>query len=468
MANMDIMLLMGWGGVRQLRLTLLGKITGDAILINLGYLAAFYIRFGGRPPEFNLEAYIAAAPWITLAALLLFYSYGLYSPGRHRWEEVFSAVIASAALLFLTAITLSYMMTLFAFPRLVFLISLPVQLTLLLLWRRFVWMWSSKRLGPLRVLIVGPVLRAKERSEQLKQSDQHLYEIAGMVVDVPVIFGINKESEFPMWGPYSQIADAIENVSVNGILFCQDIPSETRIALVSEAVSKGLSVYVIPEIYELVLSNSRLEQLDGIPVFRLKSTAVKAEFAWGRLADIILSIVFFIPSVPLLLLAAFALKIETPGAPVFFLQDRVGQGGRIFKLFKLRTMVNNAEKATGPVLAVQNDSRITRVGRILRATRIDELPQLYNVLKGDMSFIGPRPERPFFVEQFRSSVPGYDYRHQMKTGITGLAQIEGKYSTSAEDKLRFDLFYAKVKSPIKDLQILLHTIKVMLMRSKSM
>jgi len=130
--------------------------------------------------------------------------------------------------------------------------------------------------------------------------------------------------------------------------------------------------------------------------------------------------------------------------------------------------VCDAEKATGPVLAVQDDPRITGVGRVLRAMRIDELPQLYNVLKGDMSFIGPRPERPFFVDQFRKDIPGYDYRHQIKAGITGFAQIEGSYSTSAEDKLRFDLFYARIKSPIKDLQILLHTLKVMLMRDKSM
>lgn len=451
-----------------MRLTLMGKIIGDAVLINFGYLAAFYIRFGGRPPEFNLDAYVSASPWITLVALILFYSYGLYSPGRHRWEEIFSAIAASGIILFLASITLSYMLTLFAFPRLVFLIAFPLQLSFLFLWRRFVWSWAMKRMGPLKILIVGSVLRVKERAEQLKLSGQYLYEIAGMVVDVPVTFNSEMGSEFPVWGPYERMTDAIDSLSANGVLFCQDVPLETRISLVSEAVSRGLSVYVIPEIYELILSNSRLEQLDGIPVFRLKSSAVKSEFAWGRVADIVLSIALFVPAVPLLIFFALALKIENFGSPVLFVQDRVGQGGKVFKLFKLRTMICDAEKATGPVLSQCNDPRVTKVGRILRVTRIDELPQLYNVLKGDMSFIGPRPERPFFVDQFRNSVPGYDYRHQIKTGITGLAQIEGKYSTSAEDKLRYDLFYAKIKSPVKDVQILMHTIKVMLMRSKSM
>jgi len=325
-----------------------------------------------------------------------------------------------------------------------------------------------KRMGPLKILIVGSVLRVKERAEQLKLSGQYLYEIAGMVVDVPVTFNGEMGSEFPVWGPYVRMTDAIDSLSANGVLFCQDVPLETRVSLVSEAVSRGLSVYVIPEIYELILSNSRLEQLDGIPVFRLKSSAVKSEFAWGRLVDIALALTLIVPAVGLIAFAVFALKIETPLSPVIFAQDRVGHGGKIFKLYKLRTMVCDAEKETGPVLSAQNDPRVTKVGRILRATRIDELPQLCNVLRGDMSFIGPRPERPFFVDKFRRDVPCYDYRHQIKAGITGLAQIEGKYSASAEDKLRYDLFYAKIKSPIKDFQILLHTLKVMLMRDKSM
>jgi lipopolysaccharide/colanic/teichoic acid biosynthesis glycosyltransferase len=172
-------------------------------------------------------------------------------------------------------------------------------------------------------------------------------------------------------------------------------------------------------------------------------------------------------ALPLVLLAAIAIKIESPGGPVLFRQERVGQGGKVFELLKLRTMIPNAEMLTGPVLAEENDSRITKVGKVLRASRIDELPQLWNVLKGDMSFVGPRPERPVFVQQFRDEMPGYELRHQVKTGITGLAQVEGKYTTPPEDKLRFDLLYVKTMSPIKDIQILLHTLKVMLMRHKA-
>jgi lipopolysaccharide/colanic/teichoic acid biosynthesis glycosyltransferase len=130
-------------------------------------------------------------------------------------------------------------------------------------------------------------------------------------------------------------------------------------------------------------------------------------------------------------------------------------------------MVNNAEKKTGPVLASKNDSRVTKVGQILRKTRIDEIPQLINVVKGDMSLIGPRPERPHFVEQFENSIQDYKYRHRIKSGVTGLAQVFGYYSTDPEDKLRLDLLYANKASFVFDLKIALHTIKVMFMGHKA-
>jgi len=229
----------------------------------------------------------------------------------------------------------------------------------------------------------------------------------------------------------------------------------------------NLSIFAVPDMYEILIAQSQLEHLDGIPVFRLSGFTRKPVEAWKRLMDIALAVFFGVIALPLVLLAAIAIKIESPGGPVLFRQERVGQGGKVFELLKLRTMIPNAEMLTGPVLAEENDSRITKVGKVLRASRIDELPQLWNVLKGDMSFVGPRPERPVFVQQFRDEMPGYELRHQVKTGITGLAQVEGKYTTPPEDKLRFDLLYVKTMSPIKDIQILLHTLKVMLMRHKA-
>lgn len=156
-----------------------------------------------------------------------------------------------------------------------------------------------------------------------------------------------------------------------------------------------------------------------------------------------------------------AIQLDSHG-PIFYRQTRVGQGGRLFEVVKFRTMVEDTEAKTGPVLASVDDRRITRVGRFLRALRLDEFPQLLNVLRGEMSLVGPRPERPEFVEQFRMNIEGYDLRHLVKPGITGLAQIRGRYDTPAEDKLRFDLAYIFLWSPLLDIKIMLQTIGIML------
>jgi lipopolysaccharide/colanic/teichoic acid biosynthesis glycosyltransferase len=160
------------------------------------------------------------------------------------------------------------------------------------------------------------------------------------------------------------------------------------------------------------------------------------------------------------------IKLDS-GGPVFFTQERVGADGKIFTLFKFRSMYMNAEEATGPVFAGEHDTRVTRVGRRLRATRLDELPQLLNVLKGDMSFVGPRPERPYFVEQFAKEIPYYSQRLRVKPGITGWAQVNYTYCATLEDtveKLCLDLYYIKNMSLLLDLLIMLKTAKIAILR----
>jgi lipopolysaccharide/colanic/teichoic acid biosynthesis glycosyltransferase len=167
----------------------------------------------------------------------------------------------------------------------------------------------------------------------------------------------------------------------------------------------------------------------------------------------------------MVLVLSFLIKIESRG-PIFYKQERVGERGRMFKLFKFRSMVEDAE-ANGPVWAEQDDKRMTRVGRWMRKWRLDEVPQMLNVLKGDMSFVGPRPERSFFVEQLRQEIPFYDQRFSVKPGVTGWAQIKYPYGASKEDaleKLKYDLYYIKNLSLIYDLIVIFETIKVVLFR----
>jgi exopolysaccharide biosynthesis polyprenyl glycosylphosphotransferase len=183
-----------------------------------------------------------------------------------------------------------------------------------------------------------------------------------------------------------------------------------------------------------------------------------------RAADFTVSLAFLAAVLPLTLLVAMAIKLESKG-PVFYRQERVGLNGRIFRVWKFRSMRIDAEKDGVPRWASAKDNRVTRVGRFIRATRIDEIPQIINVLEGDMSFIGPRPERPYFVQQLRREMPYYDLRHRVKPGITGWAQVNYRYGESIEDarqKLAFDLYYVKNNDFFLDLTILVQTVRVVL------
>jgi sugar transferase (PEP-CTERM system associated) len=182
-----------------------------------------------------------------------------------------------------------------------------------------------------------------------------------------------------------------------------------------------------------------------------------------RMLDLSLSIIVFIVAAPFMVLTALAVKLDSAG-PVLYSQERVGENGRVFKIYKFRSMRTDAERGT-PIWARDKDDRITRVGRFIRLTRLDELPQLWNVMSGDMSFVGPRPERPFFVEQLAQEIPFYMQRHAVKPGLTGWAQVKYQYGSSIEDameKLRYDLYYIKHLSIVFDLTIVLDTVKVIL------
>jgi exopolysaccharide biosynthesis polyprenyl glycosylphosphotransferase len=186
-----------------------------------------------------------------------------------------------------------------------------------------------------------------------------------------------------------------------------------------------------------------------------------------RVFDILSAVVLLIAAFPALLITAVMVKLEDPKADIIYSQERLGKNNRPFTIYKFRSMIQGAEKTTGPVLAASDDKRITKVGRFIRATRLDELPQLFNVLKGDMSLVGPRPEREFFIRELTERYFHYGYRNRVKPGITGYAQVMGKYTTDAEDKLRFDLYYIRNYSLWLDIIILLKTCLVIFDKTKS-
>lgn len=179
-----------------------------------------------------------------------------------------------------------------------------------------------------------------------------------------------------------------------------------------------------------------------------------------RFMDLFLSILGLIITLPIMLITMLLIVLESPGLPIFT-QERVGLNGKTFKIYKLRSMRNDAEK-NGPQWASKNDARVTKVGQFIRKTRIDELPQLFNVIRGDMSIIGPRPERPVFVKQFNEEIPGFNKRLLIKPGLTGWAQVNGGYECSPEEKLTYDIYYIKNMSYLLDVKIVFRTVKVIL------
>jgi exopolysaccharide biosynthesis polyprenyl glycosylphosphotransferase len=220
------------------------------------------------------------------------------------------------------------------------------------------------------------------------------------------------------------------------------------------------NVKVVPDVFHLVMKEVGASEFGGLPMLQVRDVNLRG---WNllvkRAVDVIGAMVLLILLSPLMLAVAIAVKLTSPRGPVFFIQERVGVDGRPFPLVKFRSMHVDAEVASGPVWASPNDDRTTPIGRVLRRFSIDELPQLVNVIFGDMSLVGPRPERPHFVAQFSQLIPRYDRRHQEKAGVTGWAQVNGlRGKTSVTERTLYDLFYVEHWSPAFDLKILLKTI----------
>jgi exopolysaccharide biosynthesis polyprenyl glycosylphosphotransferase len=223
-------------------------------------------------------------------------------------------------------------------------------------------------------------------------------------------------------------------------------------------------VLVVPSVYDILVGRISSLRLHDMPLVEVvKNPQEDIAFVIKGVLDRLIAGGLFVLTLPIVGLAALLIKLTSPG-PVFFRQQRVGQRGRVFSVYKLRTMVDNAEATTGAVLAQARDPRVTKIGRLLRESRIDEIPQLLNVLNGTMSLVGPRPERPEFVAEFIRTIPGYAERHQVKPGLTGLAQVNGEYHTTPEYKLKYDLAYIYNYSLWLDVRIMVESVKVMLTR----
>jgi len=451
-----------------------GLVFLDLVLINLAYILAFLIKFRWNIPEANFNAYLSTWPWLTASALALFYFYRLYGGYRWRWAEVFASLICVVFFQAMASMALSFLLRGFAFPRMVLLTAPLIQLALLGLWRRAAWHLERRLQGTRRVIVVGQLPEAVALAEKLESAGGGMIKVSGLVLDSQPDPGENNCESFrgvanrwPLLGDVSEFCNCLDAVAPDQVFVCSSLSQEHKAEVIYACVAKDKKLFLVPDLYEIMLAQARLDQVDDVPVFTVGRLKIPEEsMILKRLIDIGLSLVALAVAAPLWLLVGIAVKLDSPG-PVLYRQKRLTMQEKPFYLYKFRTMVVDAEQESGPVLASEDDPRVTRVGRLLRAARLDEIPQLLNVLKGDMSIVGPRPERPFFVNELVKQRPEYVYRMNVKSGITGLAQIAGRYSTSPENKLKYDLLYTKSYSPARDLAILLQTVKVILMKDRA-
>ncbi|HXF75522.1 MAG TPA: TIGR03013 family XrtA/PEP-CTERM system glycosyltransferase [Methylomirabilota bacterium] len=340
------------------------------------------------------------------------------------------------------------------------------------LWR-LGFMGVIKRAGiRAKVLIVGNRPIGRLVAEELYLKKKLGMEVMGFIGQevgrVSLSYGNPKKVEIPVFSPNS-LAGLVVGRGVNRILLAgaDQLPTAYYNELVAVR-AMGVPVEDCHSFYERLASKIAIADLP--PEWIALSKGFRRDrliLAAKRTIDVVASFFGLLLSAPISLLVAIAIRLESPG-PILYRQERVGQNEKRFILYKFRSMTHNAEASSGPVWAAQDDPRVTRLGAIIRKLRIDEIPQMINVLKGEMSFVGPRPERPFFVEQLKQKIPYYDLRHSVKPGITGWAQICYRYGDSEQDaveKLQYDLYYIKHMSPIFDLQIIFESLKVILLGS---
>ena len=276
----------------------------------------------------------------------------------------------------------------------------------------------------------------------------------------------NGPTDLPVLGSLNEIRPIIEDHHVNEVVIALEKPDHSKLLdILTRSNGAPVSLRIIPDMYEVISGLAKTEELYGLPLVNINPEILTIQQRFvKRLTDLAVSLFVIVPLFPVWLIVSLAIKIESRG-PVLYRQERVGQNGNVFMINKFRSMVQEAETMTGPIWAKQEDPRITNVGQFLRRFRLDEVPQFINVLIGDMSVVGPRPERPYFVQKLMEEFPYYYRRHRIRTGITGWAQIKHSYDSSLADvrqKLKYDFFYIENTSFSLDLLIMLRTVLVMI------
>ncbi len=460
------------------RLEILSTLFVDFLTINLAYGVFYYIRIksGLIPYSIEPEAFL---PMIVIYIywLVIFALFGLY----RQWYEQ-SRIDEVVTILKTTTIGVLLLTFLIFIDDAASGTSENIRMAIVYYWilltsflilGRLIVRYTQRRLllagiGVRKTIIVGWSEKAFKLCDMILRYPSLGYKMIGFVTTDKKLAARQKKFNYKGYGiigTLRQLPSMIEENNVRAVLVGLDSTNHEELLEVLRYCDKpDVAIRIVPDLYDIVSGQARISSIYGMPLMEVRPQLMKPwEEIAKRTLDIVVSLTVLVLFIPMWILIAIAIKLNSKG-PVLYKQVRVGKNGQHFKMLKFRSMRSDAEKNTGPVWAGKNDPRVTAVGRFLRKTHLDEIPQFINVLKGEMSLVGPRPERPFFVEKLSKEIPLYNRRHKVKPGITGWAQVKHKYDESIEDvrtKLKYDLYYIENISWRLDLKILLNTLYVM-------
>ncbi|MBI3006530.1 MAG: sugar transferase [Ignavibacteriales bacterium] len=450
----------------------------DFVTINLAYFIYYWVRVRSGWVSFPIEPEL----WLPMLALygywlLWFLFFGLYRSwyAQSRIDEILilfrTTAIGVLVLFFLifvddttTETRANSRLLIFVYWLLTFGTVAAGRLGVRAIQKRLI----IAGVGARNTLIVGWSDKAFQLCDMVLKYPALGYKMVGFVRAAKKGEGpkVNQYKNLPVLGGVQEIPSLLDKHNVQEVLIGLDSTEHPQLLDVMKFCNgRDVGMKIVPDLYDIVSGQARLSSIYGFPLMELRPQLLMPwEAAMKRLVDAVVALAIILVGIPLWLIIVLAIKLDSRG-PIFYKQERVGRNGDPFNILKFRSMFTDAEKKTGPVWADKNDPRITRLGRILRRFHLDEVPQFLNVLIGDMSLVGPRPERPYFVNRLSKEIPLYRHRHRVRPGITGWAQIKYKYDQSIEDvksKLKYDLFYIENMSWRLDLKIMLNTLYVAL------
>ncbi|HEL2412001.1 TPA: sugar transferase [Streptococcus suis] len=398
----------------------------------------------------DLKFSLLALPWIIIFYIFLSRAFDIHVYyNRTVKGDILNSFFVQ--LFFLSGLSLVGLPFLdsFSFSVVSFIIILAIGTFLSSLVHLIIFKIYESKVNRKRLLIVGKEAEVLAAWKNFQASSEPLHKVTHLVVN-HYLESIRK------------VVDEIDAVYIAG-----DIESKTRLAIYDYLISQDKILFLTTNVENSIAINAQLFNVSDESMIQLSPYCLSVGQGFvKRTLDFLMAGLLLLLSSPIFVLTAILIKLESPG-PIFYRQDRVTKENRVFSILKFRSMREDAERTSGPVLAHANDNRVTRIGKFIRRSRIDELPQLLNVLKGDMSMVGPRPERPFFVEQFIQENNYYSLRHNVPAGITGYAQVYGKYTSDFQSKLKFDLLYIKQYSILLDVKLLLKTFVILLDKTSS-